>query len=133
MANLFGEIEPRIRVVNKRAWKKGGEYIGRPSPLGNPFSHLESVLAEHRCATRAEAITRYEQWLRAELRDVTSEATIAFRELQRRYDAGEELVLICWCAPSPCHGHVIGRLLEEGAGRDQPPTKLSNEPDGYMF
>lgn len=136
MADLFGETEPRARVVNKRAWKKGGEYIGRPSPLGNPYSHLENTLAAHRCATRQESIDRYERWLRHELGDLTSEATIAFRALQRRYDAGEDLVLICWCAPAPCHGNVIARLLDEGLGRDQPavaPDPVEEPDTGYLF
>lgn len=118
MSDLFGESQSRIRVVNKRRWKGGGLYIGRPSLLGNPFSHLADTIARFRVATREESIARFEAHLRHELGDPTSETTIAYLDLLRRYRAGEELVLICWCAPKPCHGSVIARMLEDGIGAD---------------
>ena len=46
-----------IRVLNKRNAGTRGEYVGRPSPLGNPFK-LE------RESDRDAVITRYEVWLR---------------------------------------------------------------------
>ena len=46
-----------IYVHNKRKYKGHGEYIGRPSPLGNPYSHLnKGTLAKYQVATRDKAV-----------------------------------------------------------------------------
>lgn len=133
MTDLFGEPQSRIRVVNKRRWKGEGVYVGRPSPLGNPFSHLADTIARFRVATREESIARFEDHLRGELGDLTSETTIAYLDLLRRYRAGEELVLICWCKPAACHGDVIARFLEQDIDA-LPPRTVSPPPDeGYPF
>ncbi len=73
----------------------GAVYIGRPGPFGNPF-----VIGEH--GDRAEVLGRYEAWL------ATQPALV---ERIRRELPGKDLV--CWCAPLPCHGNIILRLLDE--------------------
>jgi hypothetical protein len=76
-------------------------YVGRPSPLGNPYR-----VGQH--GTREEIIARYEKWLG------TTDA--ALRELIRLNEmdkAGRDLVLACWCAPLPCHADVIKKVIEE--------------------
>lgn len=77
-------------------------YIGRPSPWGNPFSHLTTSAARFRVATREEAIRKYEAWLR----DQPELVERAKRELRGK-------VLGCWCAPLPCHGDVLARVAAE--------------------
>lgn len=37
----------------------------------------------------------------------------AFMDLVERQAKGEELHLVCWCKPAPCHGDVISRRLKE--------------------
>lgn len=74
-------------------------YVGRPSDFGNPFSHKDGTLAEHRVATREEAISRYEAWLMAQP---------ALVERVKRELRGK--VLACWCAPLPCHADVLARV-----------------------
>ena len=39
-------------MENKKTWKGGGHWVGRPSPLGNPYSHVCGTLAEFKVATR---------------------------------------------------------------------------------
>lgn len=34
--------------------------------------------------------------------------------LRQRLEAGENLALLCWCAPQPCHADVIRDWLEGG-------------------
>lgn len=64
-------------------------YIGRPGNWGNPF-RLESE------ADRGDAIEKFRAW--GERQPWLKDA--AAIELKGR-------ALGCWCAPKPCHGHVL--------------------------
>jgi hypothetical protein len=66
-------------------------YIGRPGPLGNPF-----VIG--RDGTREEVIAKHELHVPEH------------PELLPLILALRGLVLGCWCAPEPCHGHLYLRL-----------------------
>ena len=91
-------------------------YIGRNGNelgWGNPYSHLpesamghalvsDSAPDEFVCATRSEAIEKYERWLLAQP-DLVAHA--------REHLRGK--VLGCWCAPKACHGHVLARIVNE--------------------
>jgi hypothetical protein len=70
------------------------EYIGRPSPYENPFSHKEGSLAQFRVKTRAEAIAAFREW---------APKQPGFIE-KVRHLRGKRLG--CWCYPLPCHGDV---------------------------
>ena len=58
-----------IKVHNKYKFKGDGVYIGRPSCLGNPFSHLENTKASFKVKDREEAVALYEVWLKEQLRE----------------------------------------------------------------
>jgi len=76
-------------------------YIGRPSPWGNPYSHLPSMLARFRASSRSDAIMKYEAWI---------------REQPGLLNRLPELVgkrLGCHCKPLACHGDVLIRLIYE--------------------
>lgn len=76
-------------------------YIGRPSKWGNPFSHKEGTLAEHKTDTVEDAILCYTGFIN------NSPHLIAdLHELKDK-------VLGCWCKPGPCHGDVLARLADE--------------------
>lgn len=77
-------------------------YIGRPSVWGNPFSHLPKSAAKYRCASRDEAIERYEAWI------LTQPVLLARARAELR---GK--ILGCWCAPQRCHGDVLARIANE--------------------
>lgn len=87
-------------VVNKRDKVPFDTYIGRPSPWGNPFSHLPASAAEYRVDTVEEAVDAFYGYAIARLA-----AEPEWLEPLR----GK--VLACWCKPKPCHGDVIVRLL----------------------
>lgn len=78
-------------------------YIGRPSPFGNPYSHLKESAAKFKVATREQAIKMFEKYLldRPELVERVK------RELVGK-------TLGCYCAPLPCHGDVLARVANEG-------------------
>lgn len=98
-----------ITVANKkRDWLHTDHvYIGRPSPLSNPF-------VVGRDGDRNLVISAYENWLRDQLvMQPASSVAQAYRALVTRYWNGEDLQLICWCSPQACHGDVIKRFIEE--------------------
>ena len=101
-----------IRIENKRTYKGDGVYVGRPSPLGNPFSHVPSELAEFRVATREEAVDRYRDWLRKAL-ETDPKVRKAFDELVEFYRCFGSLTLVCWCVPQSCHAEVIRDFILE--------------------
>lgn len=78
-------------------------YIGRPGPLGNPYTHLVSrVPGVEVVGSRQEAIEKFEQYARGNARVLR-----AIEELPK------DAVLGCWCKPRACHGEVIIKLWKE--------------------
>jgi hypothetical protein len=92
-----------IRVGNKRHGDRG-IYVGRPSPLGNPF-------ALYREADRAALIRDYEDWLAEQLLDEDSPASRGIHRLAA-LARKQDLCLVCFCAPKACHADVIKRTIE---------------------
>jgi hypothetical protein len=103
-----------IRVENKRTYKGDGIYIGRPSILGNLYSHLGSRLARYKTDSRDESVEMYEVWLDHEMKKGGAVKKEVER-LAQLYKKNGELILICWCVPKKCHGHVLARVIEEVA------------------
>lgn len=91
-----------IRIENKKHYRGEGVYIGRPSPLGNPFK-----IGEY--GTRREVIARYREWLWRQI----NLRGVVYRELQRLAAIAKQsdLVLICWCKEQGreigCHGDIL--------------------------
>lgn len=92
-----------ITVVNKYH-RLAGEYIGRGSPLGNPFPIQGTD-------TRAIVIEKYRHWLRDQ---IDSGNEVVINELQRLAEIAMQrpLSLQCFCKPQPCHGDVIKEVIE---------------------
>ena len=94
-----------ITITNKhRDSTSAGIYVGRPSPLGNPY-----VMGTH--GTRMEVIERYRHWLKKQLDNPQSKATKEFNRLCTLAEK-RDLELICWCKPLPCHAEVIKEMIE---------------------
>lgn len=91
-----------ITIGNKRHGARG-HYVGRPSPLGNPFPVDASM-------TRTEAIHQYTMWLGMHLH-LGGPVRDAFNHLVALARQGD-LTLVCWCAPKPCHADVLKTLIE---------------------
>ena len=81
------------RVLNKHTdvIPAGAKYIGRGSKWGNRF-----IIG--RDGDRATVIARYERWLADQ------------HDLLRALDELRGRDLVCFCAPKPCHGHLLHRL-----------------------
>ena len=92
-----------ITVGNKKHGVKG-IYVGRPSPLGNPFAMQGE-------STRAQVIRDYEDWLAEQLLDQHSPASIELHRLAA-LARKQDLCLVCFCAPKACHADIIKRTIE---------------------
>lgn len=105
----------KIEVVNMKNYKGEGIYIGRPSVLGNPYSHLKVSIAKFKCDTREESIEKYKIFLREEY----MKGGAVKKELDRLVLLAKrgELVLICWCKPLPCHGEFIRSAIMQLASK----------------
>jgi hypothetical protein len=105
-----------IRVVNKKTHKpsKADVYIGRPSPLGNPFTSIQNrkTLAQYMCKSREESIARYKKWILEKLEKGDPAVTSEIKRLKEKVARGEDINLVCWCAPLACHGDVIKEIIE---------------------
>lgn len=95
-------------------------YIGRPTILGNPFTHLtKDTKALEVVPTVEDAVQRYSGWFYEQFnKDVDFRAEVF--KLTNQHLATGELNLACWCKddlkPSPkdhaCHGDVVRDFVE---------------------
>jgi Domain of unknown function (DUF4326) len=130
-----------IKIGNKTTGATG-EYVGRGSALGNPFSHLAHSKAEVHVTSRAEAViaqneymleligrTRASHWAARQLLDSLKpqdreKRTVAIKNqlnLLIHIAHSQDLTLVCYCTdqrcddevPKTCHAENIARLLEQ--------------------
>jgi hypothetical protein len=87
-------------------------YIGRGSPLGNPFSHKTGTRAEFLVETRQEAIEQYRHWIAQKINSKDPQVCQALNSIYALARRGS-VSLVCYCAPHPCHGEVIRDIIEE--------------------
>lgn len=104
-----------IEICNKKTFPRewlnepNTVYIGRPSPLGNPF-----VIGPD--GDRNEVVAKYRTWLNDQMvvQRKTGVESPALKELNRIYWLNEKydvIRLVCWCAPLACHGSVIAEQI----------------------
>lgn len=125
LINFVAEAEdnakPNIMVVNRHHPNAPkGEYIGRGSPLGNPYSHLAGTSAAFQVDTRDEAISLYRDWLQGQISIKNPEIV---GELDRLATIAMQrpLVLECYCKPAACHGDVIADVLTKAIMQHRKP------------
>jgi len=105
---MFGTVF----VVNKYKVSATSDdiYIGRGSPLGNPYSHLYSKVGAIKVDTREEAIACYKEWLREKIFKQDTKVINAINAIINKVEKGN-VNLTCFCAPKPCHGEVIADMV----------------------
>lgn len=100
---IMGVTARSITIVNKHHGESG-EYIGRGSPLGNPF-----VIGKH--GTREQVIAKYKDWLQEQIDKGNSVVLDELNRLGNKAIDEKGLALQCFCYPKPCHGEVIKEKL----------------------
>ena len=106
-----------INVVNKYKHEPSNNdvYIGRGSPLGNPFTgskKVENTKAAFQCSSREKAIEKYENYLRLAIYENDSYICNEMNRIWKMAKTGD-VNLVCFCKPKACHGDIIKKLIEE--------------------
>lgn len=91
-------------TIGKR-WEENSYYVGRPSPLGNPF-----VMKGE--SDRDEVCEKYDQWLRTQISQGNQKIISELQQIDRMSANG--IVLGCYCHPKRCHAESIKAVIEEG-------------------
>lgn len=97
---------PTLWVDKKRKFSADTTqfYVGRPSPLGNPFVMKDESQRETVCK-------QYHEWLSAAIKHRNPDV---MRELQAIVSSminGEDCVLVCHCTPKQCHAESIAKVV----------------------
>ncbi len=95
----------KITVVNKHHGLTG-VYIGRGSPLGNPFP-----IDVPNGQTREIVIGRYRLWLMEKIEQRDQRILDSLNWIAEQAQTKEGVVLQCFCKPHACHGDVIREII----------------------
>lgn len=81
-------------------------YVGRPSPLGNPFYI-------GRDGTREEVIEKYRGWLANAIQSNEHVRRVFWTLVDHELYDENTTVLLCFCHPLPCHADVILEFVKK--------------------
>lgn len=98
-----------ITIENKKTYRGKGIYIGREMP-GQPGSVLGNPFKIGRDGTREEALVKYRRWLWEQI-NLKNEVYLELRRIAQLAAHGD-IVLLCWCAPNPCHADIVKRAVD---------------------
>ena len=106
MAYIRNTDQKQSPITIGKKWDKGAIYIGRGSPLGNPFVMKGTSQEE-----RDRVCDAYIVWFNAKIHDHDSEV---LGELSRIYLLAKKqpIILGCFCSPKRCHGETIKAFLD---------------------
>jgi hypothetical protein len=91
-----------IHNLRREPLRSGDIRIDRRTEFGNEF-----IIG--RDGSRADVIVKFEQAERARLSDPGPAGEARRRKVRTLHNRR----IFCWCAPLPCHGHVLARLAAE--------------------
>ena len=98
-----------IRIGNKHYSPKteNDVYIGRGSPLGNPYVIIKGL------RTRDKVCDDYNIYFNQQMSIPNSKIRLEVERLLGLVKQGIDLQLMCFCAPHRCHGDIIKKYIEE--------------------
>src|SRR5690349_5717461 len=126
------ELE-NVAVVNRHTYSGPRDnsfvYIGRGTPLGNQWSHVNGTAATYKVDTREDSVTRFDGWLEDQIKKGEGPAFAFIQQLVQRVANGEHIKLACSCVPKLCHGDVVKATIELLIHNYRhPEQKLEREP-----
>lgn len=97
-----------MAIIVGKKWDPGAIYVGRGSPLGNPFKMYKE-------ADRNMVCDSYHNWFYAMVENNDPKIMKELDRLKRLASQGD-LVLGCYCAPRRCHAETIKEYLDKELG-----------------
>lgn len=108
-----------ITILNRGDLKKmQGEYVGRPSPLGNPYILRCDSMRDHMCDL-------YQVYFDQKVRERDPVICRELTRLHALYSMQGHLELVCNCVPKRCHAETIKDFLEAWDGDWKHPPILN--------
>jgi hypothetical protein len=71
---------------------------------------MDNTKAEHKVATREEAVEKYSEWL--ERARMNNPLINTYLDRIARQAKTDNVNLVCFCSPARCHGEVLKKVLE---------------------
>jgi hypothetical protein len=93
-----------IKIRNKHNWTGEGIYVGRPSPLSNPYRIDDEN-------NRMMVIERYGYMIKNAILKRDPKIITALHNIEAYLQEHGKCNLICYCSPKPCHADIIKQLL----------------------
>lgn len=93
-----------ITVRNKNNWIGEGIYVGRGSPLGNPYK-IEGN------QTREIVLLKYGVMLKGAILKREPSILTVLQNIEAYLQEHGKCNLICYCSPKPCHADIIKQVL----------------------
>lgn len=87
-------------------------YVGRGSPLGNPYTHRKNSKAKFVVSDRETAILKYKEYLLEEISKENVKILSEIQKIQNKLAKGN-VNLVCYCSPKKCHAEVIKEIITE--------------------
>lgn len=111
----------KINIVNKHTHNptEFDIYIGRGTPIGNPFTHLKNIPNTTKCETREEAVLNYKKWIYQKIRGEDAEILAFLKKIIAKLKINGQVNLVCYCSPKKCHGEIIKKIIEYNLNFEQ--------------
>lgn len=108
----------RIEIFSQRSGAKRPPahyikvFIDRPSgsALQNPFPLRQE-------SDRVEVLEAFESHIKLKLRSRDESVISALMRIVNLVISGQDVALMCWCAPKACHGNTVKRICEKKVKR----------------
>lgn len=84
-------------------------YIGRGSPLGNPWPITKT-------ASRDAVCDQFDEYLREMIQKGDKRICDALNEIAHAVQTYDQVELVCFCAPRRCHGNSIRNTINKALG-----------------
>lgn len=108
-----------IRVVNKKTHKPTDNdvYVGRGSPLGNPYacngsSHHQVT---HHLSNRNECVDAFTHHLKKKIDERDPDICHAINNIIIKHLKGGDVNIVCYCSPDRCHGDIVKNYVENAS------------------
>lgn len=93
-----------IKVRNLKTWNGEGIYVGRPSPLANPYKLDDEK-------DREIVLQRYGAMLKSAIQKRDPQIITALQNIEAYLQEHGKCDLICYCSPKPCHADIIKQVI----------------------